>query len=260
YYENVTPLKAADELKEKPFEIIVGEKDYIAERHLHADILYQHANTTKYEYVIVDEKHFFTERRKFLFKYFIAFLNYYIQKMPDYYIYLFGSNIKEDENNGYVILEYDLKDSSPPTFDGIGGIEKHNSYLRIYWGAATDKHPPIMYKIYISKNVQILEYTHPECITSNLSYNISTKNFSGTYYFAVRSCDIIGNEDKNSKQLSIFFEEGGEVNLEPGTGEPTHAVHKIAIFAGILPYLILVAIVALVIVFLVLVFKTRKTR
>ena len=95
----------------------------------------------------------------------------------------------------------------PPQWDTTVGITELNSMasgFEVVYGTATDSDTPVVYHIYYSADNPI-EWTTAAYITDiNGSPYILTGAFSDehTYYVGVRAADSLGNEEKNTVQMS----------------------------------------------------------
>lgn len=137
-------------------------------------------------------------------KYMSAWFNYYLQRQPEFYDYLFGVQAQDDVSRGLVKF---TEDTSP---NNLVATESHSA-VSLSWN--TYPHPVMAgYKIY--KRVLEQPSFGSPFVTVGMRGSYTDFEVVGgeTYSYAVRSFDTAGNLHQLSDEATI--------TLGPGTAEP----------------------------------------
>ena len=118
-----------------------------------------------------------------------------------------SSEDTEYDTYDFYTLEVGSCGNWPPVWDDTVGITELNPLsngFQVVYGSASDSDTPVIYHIYYSKDVPIEWTTGIFLIDPDGSPHNLTGLFTDdhTYYVGVRAADSLGNEEKNTVQLS----------------------------------------------------------
>ncbi len=115
------------------------------------------------------------------------------------------------ENAEYALYDYFRLDvvacaNTPPAWDTTVGVVEVNSItggLEVVYGTATDVDTPVIYNIYHSENYPI-EWTTADFVNDadGSPAILDGLTDASTYWVGVRAIDALGNEEKNTIQMS----------------------------------------------------------
>ena len=119
-------------------------------------------------------------------------------------IYTLGVRAKDDSGSELnsklaIVAVPDMRDHTPPTFDGlVSATTMSNSRIQLQW-AASPSSDLYQYKIYLASNTSQAIAT-----TTETTYVVTGLNVGSTYTYLVRAIDSSGNEDTNTVQKSAM--------------------------------------------------------